>query len=167
MKNIVPPGGGAGFTLDDLKRVHPDYVANPEFLREGKALQDWLHPFPIVLEAEPCSVKTIETVRVMNSGIESPSWPQTPPAHRCSSKPATLPWQPAFPPRMKWHRFTLRCSHKWMPSAKGWPSIPEPAPGCLPGLATAGPVSRRTSIRSGTSYHHTAWDRTCREKSPG
>ena len=72
MKSTVPPRSGVGFVLDDLNGLDVDYVANPEFLREGRALQDWFHPDRIVLGADPGSSKAISVVKEMYSGIESP-----------------------------------------------------------------------------------------------
>ena len=36
MKSTVPPGSGLGFLRSDLKGLAVDYIANPEFLREGR-----------------------------------------------------------------------------------------------------------------------------------
>ena len=72
MKSTVPPGSGEDFIHNDLEGLDVDYVANPEFLREGWALQDWFHPDRIVLGAGPRSEKALSTVRGMYSGIESP-----------------------------------------------------------------------------------------------
>ena len=72
MKSTVPPGGGLEFQRIDLKGFAVDYIANPEFLREGRALQDWKFPDRIVLGADSCSGKAVSTVRKMYSGIEAP-----------------------------------------------------------------------------------------------
>ena len=72
MKSTVPPRSGVGFVLDDLNGLDVDYIANPEFLREGRALQDWFHPDRIVLGAGPGSGRAINAVKEMYSGIESP-----------------------------------------------------------------------------------------------
>ena len=72
MKSTVPPGSGAAFVRQDLKGVDAEYVANPEFLREGRALQDWMFPDRIVLGAEPDSARGIAAVKKMYSGMESP-----------------------------------------------------------------------------------------------
>ena len=72
MKSTVPPGSGLGFLRRDLKGLAVDYIANPEFLREGRALQDWKFPDRIVLGADSCSEKAVSTVRKMYSGIEAP-----------------------------------------------------------------------------------------------
>ena len=72
MKSTVPPGSGVEFLRRDLKGLDVDYIANPEFLREGRALQDWKFPDRIVLGVDPCAGEAIDTVRKMYSGIESP-----------------------------------------------------------------------------------------------
>ena len=72
MKSTVPPGSGEDFIHNDLEGLDVDYVASPEFLREGRALKDWFHPDRIVLGAGPRSEKALSTVRGMYSGIESP-----------------------------------------------------------------------------------------------
>ena len=72
MKSTVPPGSGAGFLREELEGLDIGYVANPEFLREGRALQDWFYPDRIVLGAGPGSGKAVSAVREMYSGIQSP-----------------------------------------------------------------------------------------------
>ena len=72
MKSTVPPGSGVEFVRNELKGLGVDYVANPEFLREGLALQDWFHPDRIVLGADRSSDKAVSAVREMYSGIGSP-----------------------------------------------------------------------------------------------
>ena len=72
MKSTVPPGSGVEFLQKDLKGVGVDYIANPEFLREGRALQDWKFPDRIVLGANSCAGKAIKTVKELYSGTESP-----------------------------------------------------------------------------------------------
>ena len=72
MKSTVPPGSGVEFLHEDLEGLDIDYAANPEFLREGRALQDWFYPDRIVLGADSGSGKAVSAVREMYSGIESP-----------------------------------------------------------------------------------------------
>ena len=72
MKSTVPPGSGVEFLRKDLKGLEVDYFANPEFLREGRALHDWRYPDRIVLGAESCAGKSIDTVKRVYSGVESP-----------------------------------------------------------------------------------------------
>ena len=72
MKSTVPPGTGVEFLRNDLNGLDVDYIANPEFLREGRALQDWQFPDRIVLGSDPCAREAVCAVRKMYSGIESP-----------------------------------------------------------------------------------------------
>ena len=72
MKSTVPPGSGVVFLNEDLKGLDVNYVANPEFLREGRALQDWSHPDRIVLGAVPGSSKAVSVVKGMYLGIDAP-----------------------------------------------------------------------------------------------
>ena len=72
MKSTVPPGSGVEFLRKDLKGLEVEYVANPEFLREGRALHDWKYPDRIVLGNGSCAGRVIDTVREVYSGIESP-----------------------------------------------------------------------------------------------
>lgn len=52
MKSTVPPGTGAKLMQRYLKNASINYVSNPEFLREGRAIEDWYHPSRIVIGAE-------------------------------------------------------------------------------------------------------------------
>ena len=72
MKSTVPPGSGADFMRRDLKGLDVKYVANPEFLREGRALQDWNAPDRIIAGIDDPSGKAIGALRKMYSGIEAP-----------------------------------------------------------------------------------------------
>ena len=72
MKSTVPPGSGMGFLRKDLKGIGIDYIANPEFLREGRALRDWKFPDRIVLGTDSRTGRAINAVRKMYSGIEAP-----------------------------------------------------------------------------------------------
>ena len=72
MQSTVPPGSGAAFVRRDLKGVNSHYVANPEFLREGRALADWRFPDRIVLGADAASSKGIDAVKEMYSRTDAP-----------------------------------------------------------------------------------------------
>ena len=72
MKSTVPPGSGAAFLRQDLRGLDVDYIANPEFLREGRALQDWNCPDRIVLGADAGASKAIKSVKKMYSGTDAP-----------------------------------------------------------------------------------------------
>ena len=72
MKSTVPPGSGAAFLRQDLKGLDVDYVANPEFLREGRAWHDWNHPDRIVLGSDAGANEAINTVKKMYLGTGAP-----------------------------------------------------------------------------------------------
>ena len=72
MKSTVPPGTGCRIMGDDLHGTGIRYASNPEFLREGRAVEDWDSPDRIVIGAEPSDRKTIETVKKMHDGISAP-----------------------------------------------------------------------------------------------
>jgi UDPglucose 6-dehydrogenase len=54
MKSTVPPGTGARLrrTLDERGLQGVAYASNPEFLREGSAIQDFQHPDRVVVGAD-------------------------------------------------------------------------------------------------------------------
>lgn len=52
MKSTVPPGAGRRFLSGDLRMLRSSYVSNPEFLREGRSIEDWQHPDRIVVGTE-------------------------------------------------------------------------------------------------------------------
>lgn len=68
MKSTVPPGTGAGL-IDTLGRAGCDYASNPEFLREGSALQDFFDTDRIVVGATDFEVYA--KVRQLYAGIET------------------------------------------------------------------------------------------------
>ena len=72
MKSTVPPGSGVVFRQQELRGLDVEYIANPEFLREGRALFDWMCPDRIVAGIEGGSECAINIVREMHSGIEAP-----------------------------------------------------------------------------------------------
>ena len=72
MKSTVPPGTGLAVLRQDLKGMDVDYVANPEFLREGRALEDWKSPGRIVVGADAGSGEAVAVVKKMYSGITAP-----------------------------------------------------------------------------------------------
>ena len=72
MKSTVPPGSGAAFLRQDLHGLDVAYIANPEFLREGRALQDWQFPDRIVIGADDPEQDAVAIVRKMYSSIEAP-----------------------------------------------------------------------------------------------
>jgi UDPglucose 6-dehydrogenase len=60
MKSTVPAGTGTA-----IRREHSElrYVACPEFLKEGTALEDFLHPDRVVIGAEPGDEVAADTVQ--------------------------------------------------------------------------------------------------------
>ena len=72
MKSTVPPGTGRKLVNQDLRGLGIRYVSNPEFLREGRAVQDWDSPDRIVIGAEYGDDESIEILKRMHSGIDAP-----------------------------------------------------------------------------------------------
>ncbi len=71
MKSTVPPGTGEALLRRHLSCAQADiaYVSNPEFLREGHAIDDWFAPDRIVLgSADP---KALDAVTALYDDIES------------------------------------------------------------------------------------------------
>ena len=72
MKSTVPPGTGLDILRGELVETGLGYVANPEFLREGQALNDWQHPDRIVIGAADDDFRSAEVVRRMYAGVDAP-----------------------------------------------------------------------------------------------
>ena len=53
-----------------LKGTAWEYTSNPEFLREGQAIDDWYHPDRLVIGGE--SDWAIHTIKEMYADIETP-----------------------------------------------------------------------------------------------
>jgi len=70
MKSTVPPGTGLRLMAEELADSQLKYVFNPEFLREGQAVNDWFHPDRIVIGGEDGDA--IALVKKMYEGIEAP-----------------------------------------------------------------------------------------------
>lgn len=71
MKSTVPPGSGAAFLRQDLNGSDIAYVANPEFLREGRALHDWRFPDRIVIGADDQRQDAVGTVKRMYADVDA------------------------------------------------------------------------------------------------
>ncbi len=72
MKSTVPPGTGRAIAQHELRGLDVHYVANPEFLREGRALEDWMRPDRIVAGADGDSGRGIAALKKMYAGISAP-----------------------------------------------------------------------------------------------
>ncbi len=72
MKSTVPPGTGMRIAAQELAGAGIKYASNPEFLRAGKARQDWEHPDRIVIGAETNDREVLEALSEMHRGIEAP-----------------------------------------------------------------------------------------------
>ena len=73
MKSTVPPGSGRKFVHRELKGMDVAYIANPEFLREGRALEDWLHPDRIVVGTDGCTRGAVDILKKLYPGIQAPT----------------------------------------------------------------------------------------------
>jgi UDPglucose 6-dehydrogenase len=74
MKSTVPVGTGASIRrgLEDLEKVGLAYVSNPEFLKEGSAVDDFLHPDRVVIGAEPHSAWAADAVSELYEPLGCP-----------------------------------------------------------------------------------------------
>ena len=72
MKSTVPPGTGRRLLESELRGTSIRYASNPEFLREGRAVDDWEKPDRIVIGVEPDDTRSVDTVKRMYAGIDAP-----------------------------------------------------------------------------------------------
>ena len=72
MKSTVPPGTGRRLLESELRGTSIRYASNPEFLREGRAVDDWEKPDRIVIGVEPDDTGSVDTVKRMYAGIDAP-----------------------------------------------------------------------------------------------
>ena len=70
MKSTVPPGTGIKLIERYFKDTPIAYAANPEFLREGQAIEDWYHPSRIVIGAD--NPEAAQKVARLYSDIKAP-----------------------------------------------------------------------------------------------
>jgi UDPglucose 6-dehydrogenase len=68
MKSTVPPGTGARLS-EALALAGVEYTSNPEFLREGSAVDDWFHADRIVLGG---AADAVQRVAELYEGIDAP-----------------------------------------------------------------------------------------------
>ncbi|MGA2158894.1 MAG: UDP-glucose/GDP-mannose dehydrogenase family protein [Dehalococcoidia bacterium] len=69
MKSTVPPGTGMKLTKY-FQGTPITYVSNPEFLREGQAIEDWHHPSRIVIGTNDS--QAVALVQKLYAGIDAP-----------------------------------------------------------------------------------------------
>ena len=70
MKSTVPPGTGVALKQRYLEDKRVTYVANPEFLRAGQAVNDWYHPSRIVIGTN--NQQAVDKIRRLYADIEAP-----------------------------------------------------------------------------------------------
>ncbi len=70
MKSSVPPGTGVLICDELLVGTGLQYASNPEFLRQGSAVEDWLNPARIVIGGQ--TPEAVQTVEALYSTIEAP-----------------------------------------------------------------------------------------------
>ncbi|HAL29698.1 MAG TPA: UDP-glucose 6-dehydrogenase, partial [Coriobacteriia bacterium] len=72
MKSTVPPGTGHALIRRTLADAPVDiaYVSNPEFLREGKALEDWYRTDRIVIGSD--TPDAAEAVSALYEAVDAP-----------------------------------------------------------------------------------------------
>jgi len=73
-KSTVPVGSGdmvRSIIAENLREKHPfDVVSNPEFLREGSAIEDFMHPERIVIGAD--DRESVQKIRQIYEPLEAP-----------------------------------------------------------------------------------------------
>ena len=72
MKSTVPPGTGMAIIQRELNDTGIGYAANPEFLREGQAVNDWTFPDRIVIGSAGGDHRPIAAVSRMYAGSSAP-----------------------------------------------------------------------------------------------
>ena len=69
MKSTVPVGTGRSIAR---RRADLGYISNPEFLKEGSAVKDFMEPDRVVVGAEPGSEHFAERVAALYAPLEAP-----------------------------------------------------------------------------------------------
>jgi UDPglucose 6-dehydrogenase len=74
MKSTVPVGTGASIRRRLAEQGKPSlgYVSNPEFLKEGSAVEDFMHPDRVVVGAEPQSAWAADAVAALYEPLDGP-----------------------------------------------------------------------------------------------
>ncbi|MDA1189719.1 MAG: UDP-glucose/GDP-mannose dehydrogenase family protein [Chloroflexi bacterium] len=70
VKSTIPPGTGVRLWETLLRGTSFEYVSNPEFLREGQAVNDWFHPDRVVIGGR--NQGSFEIVKSLYEDIETP-----------------------------------------------------------------------------------------------
>ena len=72
MKSTVPPGTGSALRDRHLAgaAVEISYVSNPEFLREGHAIEDWYHTDRVVIGGD--DTRAIDEVAKLYASLDAP-----------------------------------------------------------------------------------------------
>jgi UDPglucose 6-dehydrogenase len=70
MKSTVPPGTGDYIVKTYLANTNIEYVANPEFLRAGTAIDDWYHPSRTVIGTR--NPEVLGKLKVLYTDITAP-----------------------------------------------------------------------------------------------
>ena len=72
MKSTVPPGTGSALSARHLAgaSVEIGYVSNPEFLREGHAIEDWFHTDRVVIGGD--DARAIDKVAELYTSLDAP-----------------------------------------------------------------------------------------------
>jgi UDPglucose 6-dehydrogenase len=74
MKSTVPVGSGASIRRRLAEQGKPSlgYVSNPEFLKEGSAVEDFMHPDRVVIGAEAESAWAADAVGALYEPLDGP-----------------------------------------------------------------------------------------------
>ena len=70
MKSSVSPGTGIMIVKNELEGTGWQYASNPEFLRQGSAVEDWLKPSRIVIGTS--EARALEVVEALYAGVDAP-----------------------------------------------------------------------------------------------
>ncbi|MEX0993569.1 MAG: UDP-glucose/GDP-mannose dehydrogenase family protein [Solirubrobacterales bacterium] len=72
MKSTVPVGTGVNIRrrLGELGKASLGYASNPEFLKEGSAVEDFMHPDRVVVGSDPTSLWAADQVAALYEQLE-------------------------------------------------------------------------------------------------
>ena len=109
MKSTVPPGTGRSFLQNEFYGTGIGYIANPEFLRAGRALADWDRPDRIVIGLNPATPAPWRLCAFYTATSRPRCWPLISPRRRRSSTLAT----PFSHPHILHERDCLYLRQRW------------------------------------------------------